>query len=97
MLGAYLIRTALLVPSSHYSLHGPCKGKFLKLVKKKTCLKALKILIKLVLYGISQQFEMLDIALNLISVQLIGHFLKETLIHPTFIINHLEVMSPLAK
>ena len=35
MLGAYLITTALLVPSSHYSLHGPCKGKFLKLVKKK--------------------------------------------------------------
>ncbi|CBI38621.3 unnamed protein product, partial [Vitis vinifera] len=30
-------------------------------------------------------------------VQLIGHFLKETLIHPTFIINHLEVMSPMAK
>lgn len=71
---------------------------FLGNQKKKTCLKALKFLIKLVLYGIiSQQFEMLDIALNLISVQLIGHFLKETLIHPTFIINHLEVMSPLAK
>ncbi|XP_058094004.1 lysine--tRNA ligase-like isoform X2 [Magnolia sinica] len=29
--------------------------------------------------------------------KLVGHFLEETCINPTFIINHPEIMSPLAK
>ena len=29
--------------------------------------------------------------------QLVGHFLEETCVNPTFIINHPEIMSPLAK
>ncbi|KAK2353670.1 lysine--tRNA ligase, cytoplasmic [Trifolium repens] len=29
--------------------------------------------------------------------KLAGHFLEETCVAPTFIINHLEIMSPLAK
>lgn len=30
-------------------------------------------------------------------VQLVGHFLEETCVNPTFIINHHEIMSPLVK
>ena len=30
-------------------------------------------------------------------LQLVGHFLEETCVNPTFIINHPEIMSPLAK
>ena len=39
----------------------------------------------------------MKITLNVTGMQLVGHFLEETCIHPTFIINHPEVMSPLAK
>uniref|UniRef100_A0A2N9FQH0 Aminoacyl-tRNA synthetase class II (D/K/N) domain-containing protein n=1 Tax=Fagus sylvatica TaxID=28930 RepID=A0A2N9FQH0_FAGSY len=31
------------------------------------------------------------------AIGLVGHFLEETCVNPTFIINHLEIMSPLAK
>lgn len=30
-------------------------------------------------------------------LQLVGHFLEETCVNPAFIINHPEIMSPLAK
>ena len=30
-------------------------------------------------------------------VQLVGHFLEGTCVNPTFIMNHPEIMSPLAK
>lgn len=30
-------------------------------------------------------------------IQLVGHFLEETCVNPAFIINHPEIMSPLAK
>ena len=30
-------------------------------------------------------------------LQLVGHFLEETCVNPTFITNHPEIMSPLAK
>lgn len=30
-------------------------------------------------------------------MQLVGHFLEELCVNPTFIINHPEIMSPLAK
>jgi len=30
-------------------------------------------------------------------LQLVGHFLEETCVNPTFIINHPKIMSPLAK
>ena len=30
-------------------------------------------------------------------LQLVGHFLEEACVNPTFIINHPEIMSPLAK
>ena len=30
-------------------------------------------------------------------LQLVGHFLEETCVNPSFIINHPEIMSPLAK
>lgn len=30
-------------------------------------------------------------------MQLVGHFLEETCVNPAFIINHPEIMSPLAK
>lgn len=39
----------------------------------------------------------MKITFNVIGMQLVGHFLEETCIHPTFIINYPEVMSPLAK
>ena len=32
-----------------------------------------------------------------LKLQLVGHFLEETCVNPTFIINHPEIMSPLAK
>ena len=35
--------------------------------------------------------------LYVIWLQLVGHFLEETCVNPTFIINHPEIMSPLAK
>lgn len=35
--------------------------------------------------------------LNFVGLQLVGHFLEETCVNPTFIINHPEIMSPLAK
>lgn len=31
------------------------------------------------------------------ALQLVGHFLEETCVNPAFIINHPEIMSPLAK
>ena len=34
---------------------------------------------------------------SFVCVQLVGHFLEETCVNPTFIINHPEIMSPLAK
>lgn len=33
----------------------------------------------------------------LLWLQLVGHFLEETCVNPAFIINHPEIMSPLAK
>jgi len=33
----------------------------------------------------------------LVILQLVGHFLEEKCVNPTFIINHPEIMSPLAK
>ena len=33
----------------------------------------------------------------LIILQLVGHFLEETCVNPTFIMDHPEIMSPLAK
>lgn len=41
-----------------------------------------------------------DVILHFLAVivlQLVGHFLEETCVNPTFIINHPEIMSPLAK
>lgn len=34
---------------------------------------------------------------NFTTLQLVGHFLEEQCVYPTFIINHPEIMSPLAK
>ena len=37
------------------------------------------------------------IFMALMGTQLVGHFLEETCMNPTFIVNYPEVMSPLAK